>query len=74
MTSREITEGEHIINNTFMDKVSLLLSSEFEPPKTPVVKHYVCIMDNMTDVSKEYEICVISFLAMYVHGVCMCVL
>ena len=32
MASREIAEGEYIINNTFTDKVSSLLKLEFEPP------------------------------------------
>ena len=32
VASREIAEGDYIVNNTFMYKVSLLLQSEFESP------------------------------------------
>ena len=32
VASREIAEGEYIVNNTVTYKVSLLLQSEFEPP------------------------------------------
>ena len=62
MASRGIAEGEYIINNTFMYKVSLLLQSEFRLPLAPTVKHEVCVTEIKTDVSKGGEIRVIASL------------
>ena len=45
MASREIEEGEYIVNNTFTYKVSSLLKSEFESPLVPILKHEVRVTE-----------------------------